>query len=729
MNRIMLRGIQCYGCRSHVIQSFLAIADITFPAPLYHKPYTRSHLQHQSSFSSLHGQSFRGQSVAHSTSSRDPLEDNGTEQHPDSASHQSNEHVPWYLREESSEVPPHPLGSRQSIPPLPDNPPPILEGLLQHISVDIGLDDLSLLDLRSRNPPPALGANLIMIIGTARSVKHLNVAADRLCRWLRSTHKLHPTADGLLGRNELKIKLRRKARRAKLSSNAGSAFDEKDDGIITGWICVNVGSVENGKAAATEQKQDFVGFGSVADGAQIVVQMLTEEKRAELDLEGLWSGNFPPRSASEIRMFEQHFEAFAEKAVAEAANGRAAHRDPRGVRGTGSGMDHGQRRGLHTIRRVPNISVEAAVLGPAFIPRQGATVQQEPRLGPAPSVPPKASKPLNLSPETASLLHHLTQVPKDDAIRELGSGPQDLTSTLFLRLFQEALSNAEQNPDAHILAKLELIRVAVTLQHPHYSKTDLFDAFKEFAASGYDISESQALKTVKALLSFAENDPDGSHTAKRVSRSDIDLALKVLNHMSLRGMDILSREVFSMLYTASGFQVPVRPVNENPSPSSIETETSIPVSAEEFDEVRLVQDRLRKIMDAFDVKFGPDQFLTLLRFHFHHGNYDQFWAIWRKMSLLQLPRSKEFYVLLFRLHAERGNQKRAAECLSSWVPMMAREQPAVAIDADVARVIMACLLVADPDVKQRADNGDPGEYPSLWDRCWNVLVASKATQG
>ncbi|KAI1934033.1 ATPase synthesis protein 25, mitochondrial [Ophidiomyces ophidiicola] len=721
MSRLMLRGIQCYGCRSHVIQSFLAIADITFPAPLYHKPFVRTQPQHQSSFSSLRSPPVRGQSAAHSVASREPSDDNGGEQQLDAAP-QSAEHLPWYLKEETAEAPPHPLRQRQEIPPLPEYPPPILEGLLQHISMDIGLDDLSLLDLRGREPPPALGANLVMIFGTARSIKHLNVAADRLCRWLRSTHKLHPTADGLLGRNELKIKLRRKARRAKLASNSGTPYEDKDDGITTGWICVNVGSVENGKQRVTTQKRDFVGFGNTVESARIVVQILTEERRAELDLEGLWSGNFPPRSASEIRAFEHQFEAFAEKVAIGTANGpNSTYRESKIVHGAPPGTDHGQRRGIHTSRCVQQISVDATVLDPGLVPRQG-----DDTLGPIPTGPTRSSKPL--SPDIVSLFQHLVKLPRDEALRELGSGPEDKSSTLFLRLFHQALSNISQDSNDHILAKLELSRLAVKLQHPKYSKTNLFDAFKDLAASGNEIPEIIALKTVKALLSFTENESDMANAVKRVSRTDIDLALKVLNHMSLRGMDILSREVFSMLYAASGFQVPVRPMKEHNNPNSIEVETSIPVTAEEFDEVRLVQDRLRKIMHAFDVKFGPEQFLSLLRFHFHHGNYDQFWAIWRKMSLLQLPRSKEFYVLLFRLHAERGHQAKTSECLSSWIPMMAREEPPVRIDAELARVIMACLLVADPSIKTRADSGDRSEYSNLWSRCWELVAAGKAAQ-
>jgi hypothetical protein len=198
------------------------------------------------------------------------------------------------------------------IPELPANPPTILSPILQYLSIDSGLDSLSLIDLRHLDPPPALGANLLMIIGTARSVKHLNVSADRFCRWLRSNYKMRPYADGLLGRNELKLKLRRKARRLKLAQSVGNTLEaSKDDGITTGWICVNLGSVggvgdeipagedgdlDQAAAQGVQQIQElvdssddgYIGFGSRSTAPRIVVQMFTEEKRAEMDLEGLW---------------------------------------------------------------------------------------------------------------------------------------------------------------------------------------------------------------------------------------------------------------------------------------------------------------------------------------------------------------------------------------------------------------------------------------------------------
>ncbi|KAL8719641.1 MAG: hypothetical protein Q9181_008038, partial [Wetmoreana brouardii] len=166
--------------------------------------------------------------------------------------------------------------------------------MLQQMSVDLGLDDLSLLDLREIDPPPALGANLLMVIGTARSEKHLHVSADRFCRWLRATHKLSPYADGLLGRGELRLKLKRKNRRARMLNSVGASDrSNTDDGMRTGWVCVNIGMIEDGRTVEQQEDihqkdDDYVGFGGESSGVKVVVQMLTEEKREELDLETLW---------------------------------------------------------------------------------------------------------------------------------------------------------------------------------------------------------------------------------------------------------------------------------------------------------------------------------------------------------------------------------------------------------------------------------------------------------
>jgi hypothetical protein len=204
----------------------------------------------------------------------------------------SDESIPWYLRSQSSA--PSPVQAAE-IPDLPPNPPPLLETLLEYVSVTAGLDDLQLLDLRHLDPPPALGPKLIMLIATARSEKHLHVAADRFCRWLRRDHGLKANAAGLLGRNELKIKLRRKAKRMRMLANVGGAMPEGnlDDGIRTGWICCTLGKIEahpDDMHMPGDNVQEFVGFRDIKPGVNVVVQMFIEEKRAETDLETLWGG-------------------------------------------------------------------------------------------------------------------------------------------------------------------------------------------------------------------------------------------------------------------------------------------------------------------------------------------------------------------------------------------------------------------------------------------------------
>ena len=217
--------------------------------------------------------------------------------------------TPWYLQVDMPQPASNPLLERQRIPELPSDPPPLLKPMLENISIDLGLDDLTLFDLRGIDPPPALGANVVMILGTARSEKHLHVSADRFCRWLKTTYQLNPYADGLMGRGELKIRLRRKLRRARLLSKVGaSQTSTTDDGLRTGWICVNVGTVEDGRASVEDfpNQHGYVGFGSEAEGATVVVQMLTQEKREELDLEDLWGKMVKRHQRREERISKAH---------------------------------------------------------------------------------------------------------------------------------------------------------------------------------------------------------------------------------------------------------------------------------------------------------------------------------------------------------------------------------------------------------------------------------------
>lgn len=198
--------------------------------------------------------------------------------------------MPWYLEVEPPSRPP--VQEAAPLPPLPEDSPELLGPLMKYVYEEMGLDDLNLLDLRAFDPPPAIGQNLLMLFGTARSERHLHVASGRFVRWLRYNYKLEAEADGLLGPGELKTKLRRIRRKAKLLGTSTTAKPGGDDGLTTGWICVNLGTIgaEVDEAARFDESGKLSGFGNTAagTGCTIVVQVMTEARRAELNLEKLW---------------------------------------------------------------------------------------------------------------------------------------------------------------------------------------------------------------------------------------------------------------------------------------------------------------------------------------------------------------------------------------------------------------------------------------------------------
>jgi ribosomal silencing factor RsfS len=233
---------------------------------------------------------------------------------PSSSSSSNDPTVPWYLQ---VEPPRHPtlLHEPAPLPEIPDGVPKLTEPLLKYVSDELGMDDLVLLDLRELEPAPALGPGLVMIIGTARSERHLHVSADRLVRWLRG-RGISASADGLLGRNELKTKLRRLARKAKLLGSSSVVRTGGDDGISTGWVCVNLGLVgaSHEEVLFLDEEGRPTGFGRPQTGNTIVVQMLTETRRKELDLEGLWKDKLQ-QSRSKVMSAEARVAAREAKAI------------------------------------------------------------------------------------------------------------------------------------------------------------------------------------------------------------------------------------------------------------------------------------------------------------------------------------------------------------------------------------------------------------------------------
>ncbi|KAK2039223.1 hypothetical protein LZ31DRAFT_558951 [Colletotrichum somersetense] len=224
---------------------------------------------------------------------------------PEEAKLSETEDTPWFLQ---VDPPTHaPTQQVSPLPELPESSPAVLEPLLKYVYEEMGLDDLSLLDLRALDPPPALGPNLLMLFATARSERHLHVSSSRLVKWLRHHYRIEANADGLIGPGELKTKLRRMRRKAKLLGTSAMAAKGGDDGISTGWICINLGTSGStySEAARFDAEGKMSGFGGPVTGSTIVVQVMTESRRNELDLERLWTQQLIRSQAQERKIAEE----------------------------------------------------------------------------------------------------------------------------------------------------------------------------------------------------------------------------------------------------------------------------------------------------------------------------------------------------------------------------------------------------------------------------------------
>ncbi|GAO17957.1 uncharacterized protein UV8b_00999 [Ustilaginoidea virens] len=164
--------------------------------------------------------------------------------------------------------------------------------MIKYIYEDMGLDDISLMDLRDLDSPAALGPNLIMLFATARNERHLHVSSGRFVRWLKRGFKVEARADGLIGPGELKTKLRRMRKKAKLMGTNTMILPGGDNGISTGWVCVNFSTSDavSDESVSYDDSGRFSGFGAAPTGTTVVVQCMTEPRRIELDLETLWQG-------------------------------------------------------------------------------------------------------------------------------------------------------------------------------------------------------------------------------------------------------------------------------------------------------------------------------------------------------------------------------------------------------------------------------------------------------
>lgn len=715
MSRTMRASI-CASCRFSMPSSFPAMVGIRSSAtrsPTIQLPRCGQQAR-QSSDITLNNQASQIQ-VTRTSSNSSPREDIDG-QHPNSEPLS----VPWYLQVDTPSVSSYPISKRQEIPDLPESSPDILEPLLNQISIDLGLDDLSILDLRNINPPSALGANLIMIFGTARSEKHLHVSADRLCRWLRSTYKLRPVADGLLGRNELKLKIKRKARRAKLIGN-GTPEEEADDGIRTGWVCINVGTVES-KVEPKEslRPKDYIGFGSPMEGVKVVVQMLTEGKRAEIDLEQLWN-----------QILEQQVRQDAEKIIGGDTHdvARTEARPSLITKSRPLTQISFQSRGIHTsaghcttfshpLREIPGLPTRKDVepknyetLQPAFsqaIWSGNFGLARFILLNNHDSI-------IELQGDgwrsymLQGLRQYLESLPPSEARQNLGESWHDRSSTPFLLAFYSALSTFPTQ-DIDWESQIWLHSFARKVKHPDWSLSGIEAIFQSIQLSGISLPVQAWLELLRAALTSPECTEAGLTLTEK-----LDLAMQILRYMENCGEEIITQEVFVTLFESicPSIEDDTSRTLSVPNDSAHKT-FGLPVA-----ETSPLQKRLVTLMFQMHIPFTLDVWqIRVLKAFARQSDWESFWKFWRTLARRGLPRSAALYACMFHLVADVKHQKACMTVLRNWVPEMELESPTIPIHGDVAGGIEACLRVIDPAIAQgKLDRRTGGEWLDLWSRC------------
>ncbi|KAL9089405.1 MAG: hypothetical protein Q9165_005726 [Trypethelium subeluteriae] len=735
--------LSCNGCRYRMLSIFAASAGIHLPPwtasrllPLrrgFHPrrtfaAVTRRPSQRDLKLSDSIETALKDQ--PHSTLRDENSEEVG--QNTSSSDNSTFLYTPWYLREHVTPTPSNhdDFSERQFIPDLPENPPPILQPILEHISTDLGLDDLSLLDLRNLDPPPALGSNLIMVIGTARSEKHLHVSADRHCRWLRSTYKLHPFADGLLGRNEMKLKLRRKARRSKILQNVGASEpDEADDGIRSGWVCVNIGKVEPAASQDSEGEEPrIIGFGSGSDGVRLVVQMFTEEKRGQFDLESLWGGALRRAAREEEKERETVILAQANREKAEIKDG------PRPIDGRfGNFWSHGtvpigartavvqqrpvfgngQSRVFHSTAAHFNLTeFQKQIESSLFDPKAslGISVDRDTRSFVQDAAPNKGGS----AEVLRSLLERLQKMPANRARDSLGQTGWAVTdSGRQSPLIHSFTNNFPPFPDTpHWKLRVELARYVVQLMGT--GRSNLMDALTDMQAAGERISKEIYLDVLKTMV-------EGKHDDKKLS-----YVFDILDMMACEGHSILEERIFMLLLEAV---IPPSPQLARLGISGDELgsdQASAPGIATISKETLADQERVLAVMDHFLVSFTTDgPYLSLLRTCARARHWPGFFFIWSLLPRRMLPRSREMYTFFYRTVAEAGEKDLIRKNLHDAVSDMKVEEPRIEFDVEMAKLIMECIRVTVPDNDTAApkvsERLHSGEWGSLWGRCQRVL--------
>ncbi|KAI2625157.1 hypothetical protein GGS21DRAFT_310102 [Xylaria nigripes] len=649
--RPALSAAGCSQCRSLLLGLFTSSVSRSAPVIRSPLPYTHAPALALSirGFSSLPK---ANNSTSHADYARNAhaSEETDSDEGPVVSDEKSND-VPWYLK---VEPPTHiaPI-EPQPLPAIPPDSPHLIHSLLEYASEEMGLDDLNLLDLRKLDPSPALGPNLFMLFGTARSERHLHVSAGRLVRWLRAKHRVHADADGLLGPNERKTKLRRKARRAKLLGTVGT--DDADDGIRTGWICVNLGTIGRGgpESAVIGEDGRVSGFGASYVGSTVVFQIMVESRRAELDLETLWTETL-------------------ERSLSPSSNPDSARdEEPSRSAKSESNLDAFESAILDKIHhsnvpanRKGSYGVVSQINQARFFSTQQPSSAFDTSVDPLESLSGiKLARVLTYDVHQKQRLIELLQIQLKNmdapTARAALCRANDSAVPSFLELTERAIHGLP--PSRTWGFRLALRYKAIMSEVSGTIESDLRLLVEELRVYGIQATRQQYLQLLSCILSLMKE-----------QSTALGLALDVISTMDQRNQPIIEGDLLVTI---------IEEVSKG-----IKTKWT-----------HKLTDRIENLLFLPN---GPcvDEFslMRLMKVHATQSRWDLVWNIWRIPPRYLRPRSAVMYSHIFELATASKSSRICTSILNRCLQEMSSEKPSVYMNEDLRHAILKCIEVVEP---------------------------------
>jgi hypothetical protein len=422
-----------------------------------------------------------------------------------------------------------------------------------------------------------------------------------------------------------------------------------DDGISTGWICVNLGTIgwSDKEAEVVDADGEFSGFGVTLTGTTVVVQMFTESRREELDLESLWTG-------------------IANKNLEHAMNQgrveRGSASDNRWL--SGGDASSSQRRMFSTSSR--RLAAHAGDGLDGYL--RAANFAQEAGF----------SDTTSDTANTVKLLEqmdaYLTSLPSSSVVQALRRGElsESGKASAFLRLFDRALMNLPVSERWGPRLRLQL--TARKLGMAEWGLGDVAELVDELQVHGISSGRDQYADLIQAIFAHPAKDDAGLQEQSK-------LAMKVIDTMYERGQEVLSNDTVT---------------------AAIE---SLVRSGARGAETERLRSALEYLLEQADLPCMDEKLLIrLLAAYAGEGNWDKFWKIWRIPPRFQAGRSPDMYIFMFRLFADTRHQGLCIDAVRRCFHEMAHEDPPVHVRGAVLEALKACIQVADHEAEAIAQN-------------------------